>query len=516
LLLFLTHTLPTNTALFRASINPFASINLYLSIDIAEGLMEIKIRVRSRVMQFIALLAFCTLVWAYAQLEWGLPQGVRRAVLQVRGSIVTEDGSVLARSVSGKRVYPNGSLAGQVLGMMGDTSGLEGLEAAYDSRLSAGQNLILTLDPATQAAAESVLKEAVIKHQAEYGTVVALDTKTGKILASATYPAFDPNIWKAQGPDVRRNRAFIDRFEPGSTIKGLVVAAALQEGLTTPGTLYSTPMSRRIGTDRVSATIHDAVQHPATLTTKQVLRYSSNVGMSHIVEHFPNGLLYNYLSAYGFGQQMPMPTVQAGSGALQPLRKWDDVVRTTNAFGQGMSSTTLQLAAAYNTLANGGLYIPPRLVVGETQPNTREVVSAQTAQTIRELLHAVISEGIPGPAGIKGYALAGKTGTAQVVVDGRYSSTIYDSVFAGFFPADKPRVTLAIMVHGAKERYHGSMLAAPIYRDVAAAIISKWAEPPEQAERLVSAGSVGTTSPIGQTVQTGESAQIDDTAMTRR
>lgn len=442
--------------------------------------MEIKIRVRSRVMQVIALLAFCTLVWAYAQLEWGLPQGVRRAVLQVRGSIVTEDGSVLARTVGDRRIYPNGPLAGQLLGMMGDTNGLEGLEAAYDSRLSAGQNLTLTIDPAIQAAAEDVLKAAVLEHQAEFGSVVAIDTRSGKVLAAANYPSFDPNIWKSQDAGVRRNRAFLDRFEPGSTIKGLVVAAAIQEGLTTPNSLYSTPMSRRVGTRRVGATIHDAVAHPSMLTTKQILRYSSNVGMSHIVEHFPNQKLYAYLSQYGFGQDMPLPTVQAASGTLQPLRHWDDVVRTTNAFGQGMSATTLQLAAAYNTLANGGLYVAPRLVVGEAQPPAHEVISAQTSRATRELLHAVISEGIPQAAGIQGYALAGKTGTAQVVVDGRYSSTIYDSVFAGFFPSDRPRVTLAIMVHGAKERYHGSMLAAPIYRDVAAAILSKWAEPPEK------------------------------------
>jgi len=404
-------------------------------------------------MQFVALMAFCTLVWAYAQLEWGLPQGVRRAVLQVRGSIVTEDGSVLARTVGGKRVYPNGPLAGQLLGMMGDTNGLEGLEAAYDSRLSAGQKVTLTIDPAIQAAAESVLKGAVLEHRAEYGSVVAIETKTGKILASATYPAFDPNSWKGQDPAVWRNRAFLDRFEPGSTIKGLVVAAAIQEGLTSPNTLYNTPMSRWVGTRRVGATIHDAVPHPGSLTTKQVLRYSSNVGMSHIVEHFPNQKLYDYLSAYGFGEDTPIPTVRTASGMLQPVARWDDVVRTTNAFGQGMSATTLQLATAYNALANDGLYVAPRLVVGEAQPQGREIVSAQTARTTRELLHAVISEGIPGAAGIKGYALAGKTGTAQVVVDGKYSSTIYDSVFAGFFPSDRPRVTLAVMVHGAKERY---------------------------------------------------------------
>ncbi|WP_425148058.1 peptidoglycan D,D-transpeptidase FtsI family protein [Deinococcus sp.] len=443
--------------------------------------MEIKIRVRSQVMQVVALLAFCTLVWAYAQLEWGLPQSVRRAAVQVRGSILTQDGSVLARSVGARRVYPNGSLAGQLLGMMGDTSGLEGLEASYDAQLAAGQNVTLTIDPAIQAAAEGVLKAAVNEHQAQYGSVVALDTRSGKVLAVATYPAFDPNTWKAQSASVWRNRAFLDTFEPGSTIKGLVVAAALQENLTTPSTVYSTPMTRRVG-GRFKALIHDAVPHPAALTTKQVLRYSSNVGMSHVVEHFPNERLYSYLSGYGFGKPVPLPGVHTSTGRLQALRRWDDVVRTTNAFGQGMSATTLQLATAYNTLANDGLYVAPRLVEGENQEPPHEVISAQTARTIRELLHAVITDGIPHQAGIVGYDLAGKTGTAQVVVNGRYSDTIYDSVFAGFFPSDSPRVTLAVMVHGAKQAYHGSMLAAPIYRDVAAAILSRWAQPPRLAQ----------------------------------
>ncbi|MGI8746995.1 MAG: peptidoglycan D,D-transpeptidase FtsI family protein [Deinococcus sp.] len=439
--------------------------------------MEMKIRARSRFMQVLALLAFSSLVWAYAQLEWGLPQEVRRASLQVRGPIVAANGAVLARTVDGKRVYPYGSLAGQLLGMMGDSAGLEGLESAYDPQLSAGQKVVLTLDPAIQSAAEEVLAAAVTEHQAEYGSVVVLDTHSGKVLVAASYPAFDPKSWRDFDAQARRNRPFLDRFEPGSTVKGLVVAAAIQEGLTTPGSLYDAPMSRRIGGPR-GATIHDAVAHPPILSTKQVLRYSSNVGMSHIVENLSNDKLRGYLSSYGFGRPPELPAQPTASGSLQPLRRWDDVVRTTNAFGQGMSATTLQLAAAYNTLANDGLYLAPRLVEGEAQAEGREVVSAGTARSVRELLHAVISEGIPTQAGIAGFDMAGKTGTSQVVVDGRYSSTVYDSVFAGFFPSDRPRVTLAVMVHGAKERYHGSMLAAPIYRDVAAAILSKWAEPP--------------------------------------
>ncbi|GAA5531798.1 penicillin-binding protein 2 [Deinococcus metallilatus] len=444
--------------------------------------MEVKIHHRSRLMQVIALLLFLTLVWAYAQLEWGVPQGVKRTVVQARGSIVAADGTVLARSVNGKRVYPQGQLAGQVLGMMGATDGLEGLEYAYNHALEGGKNLKLTLDPGVQAAAEAALAKAVPKHLGEYGSVVVLETRTGRILAAASYPPFDPNNWRTYSPETRRNRPFLDVFEPGSTIKGLVVAAALNEGLTTPETVYSTPMRRYVG-GRWGSTIGDAVPHPGSLTTQMVLRYSSNVGMSHIVEHFAPERMRGYLSQYGFGTDVAIPTVMAATGRLQPLRQWDDLVRATNAFGQGMSSTTLQLAAAYNSLANDGLYVSPRLVEGEPAGERRDVLRPETARTTRRMLQFVIEEGIPHQAGIKGYALAGKTGTAQVAGEHGYASNLYDSVFAGFFPADAPRITVAVMVHGAKIEYHGSQLAAPIYREVASEILSRWAAAPREEEQ---------------------------------
>jgi cell division protein FtsI (penicillin-binding protein 3) len=444
--------------------------------------MEVKIRNRSRWMQVIALGLFLTLVWAYAQLEWGVPQGVKRSVMQSRGSIVANDGTVLARSVNGERVYPQGRLAGQVLGMMGATEGLEGLEAAYNRTLTGGQDLKLTLDLRMQSTAEAVLAETLPKHQAEYGSVVVLETRTGRVLAAASYPPFDPNKWRDYSAETRRNRPFLDIFEPGSTIKGLVVAAALNEGLTTPDTVYDTPMSRYVG-ERWGSTIRDSVQHPGQLTTRQVLRYSSNVGMSRIVEKFSAERLRGYLGNYGFGAYPELPTVMTSTGSLQPLRNWDGLVRATNAFGQGMSSTTLQLAAAYNTLANDGLYVSPRLVEGEPAGERREVLRPETARTIRTLLQAVIEEGIPFAAGLKGYALAGKTGTSQISLgaDG-YAPDAYDATFAGFFPADAPRVTIAVMARGAKIRYQGSQLAAPIYRDIAAEIISRWATAPKAEE----------------------------------
>ncbi len=441
--------------------------------------MEVKIRNRSRVMQVLALAMFLSLVWAYAQLEWGVPHTVKRNVLQSRGSILASDGSVLARSVGGQRVYPQGVLAGQVVGMMGETDGLEGLEAAYNRSLQAGENLKLTIDPKTQAAAEAALAQGVKEHHGEYGSVVIIETLTGRVLAAASYPPFDPNNWRNYSAETRRNRPFLDTYEPGSTIKGLIVAAALNEGLTTPTTTYSTPMERYVG-GRWGSTIHDAVPHPPTLTTKEILRYSSNVGMSHVVENFAADKERAYLSNYGFGQDVQIPVVATATGRLQRPSEWTDLVRVTSAFGQGMSSTTLQLAAAYNTLANDGLYVSPRLVEGTPAGERREVIRPESARTIRGLLQAVIAEGISNAAGLKGYALAGKTGTSQVAVNGKYSDSLFDSVFAGFFPADAPRVTIAVTVHGATTNYHGSMLAAPIYKKIAASVISNWAAAPQQ------------------------------------
>ncbi|WP_221089177.1 peptidoglycan D,D-transpeptidase FtsI family protein [Deinococcus aquaedulcis] len=434
--------------------------------------MEVKIRARSHLMRILALLMFLTLVWAYAQLEWGAPQTARQKVMQARGTVLSADGRVLATSVNGKRVYPQGTLAGQLLGMMGTTEGLEGLENAYDGPLTAGQTVKLTIDTGIQASAEAALARAVPAHQGEYGSVVVLETRTGRVLAAASYPPFDPGTWRTYSEGARRNRAFLDRFEPGSTVKALVVAAALNEGLTTPNTLYDTPMSRFVG-GRWGSRIGDNVAHPRTLTTQGILQYSSNVGMTHIVEHFPKERMRGYLNAYGFGREVPLPAVPAASGQLQSLSRWSDLVRATNSFGQGMSSTTLQLAAAFNVLANDGRYLSPRLVEGETGQERRDVLRPEVARETRTMLQTVVKR-ISGTAGLDGYDLAGKTGTAQVVVDGRYSSSIYDSVFAGFFPVESPRVTIAVMVHGAKREYHGSMLAAPIFRAISADVLSSW------------------------------------------
>lgn len=449
--------------------------------------MELKIRNRSRIMQLLALGMFLTLMWAYAQIEWGPPNTIRTQTETLRGRILASDGSVLARTVKTgegskaavSRVYPQGALAGQVLGMLGTEGGLEGIELAYNDQLGAGRDVKLTLDPMVQTTAEMALARSVQQHRAQYGGVIVIETRTGRILAAANYPAFDPAQWRKFSAETRRNRTFVDFFEPGSTMKALTVAAAINDGTTTPTTTYSTPMSRHVG-GRWGNTINDVVDHPSILTTQQVLRYSSNVGMSHLVEKFSYQRLHDYLTAYGFGQAVDLPAVSTTRGLIKPLDKWNDLERATNSFGQGVSGSLLQLAAAFNTVGNDGLYLSPRLVEGVPAGQSREVLTPAAARTTRAMLQNVIEEGIFHAAGIKGYPLGGKTGTAQVATAQGYSATLYNSTFAGFIPADSPRVTVAVMVHGPQGQIHGSQVAAPIYRDIAVRLLSEWGAPPRE------------------------------------
>lgn len=548
--------------------------------------IETNINLRSKAMGILLLMAVGTVAVTYAQIaSEGAPASSAPPSLQ-RGQIVAADGELLAMTQVAKpgtyqqratRLYPNKTLAAQVLGVMGQSDGIEGLELAYNEELSRGEHLQLTLDVSLQAAAEAALQERVIKHKADYGSVVVVETRTGRLLSVATYPTFDPGQWRSATQEQRRNRAFLDQFEPGSIIKGLVVASALDDGLITPKTRFDTPMRRFVG-GRWGSTIGDSVDHGPVLDTQGVLRFSSNVGMSHIVEPMTNQQLRDHLRLYGFGERIAPEALglPASRGALQPLPVWNDLVRTTNSFGQGMSTTTLQAAMAYNALANGGVYIPPRLVeplseeavaalkrrlpasdpiksavisssapdpsqapdaraiklaLAEAQrvdreaaqaaeaakaapaaapggaasgdapvteedptrilargsalparlPPVRRVMSEKTNGEIRSLLRMVIEQGIPHAAMIRGYQLGGKTGTAQVVVDGRYSPDIYESTFAGFFPAERPEITVLVMAHGAKIEHHGSQLAAPVFKQIVGAYISQRGIVPNEA-----------------------------------
>jgi cell division protein FtsI (penicillin-binding protein 3) len=411
----------------------------------------------------------------------------------VRGRILTESGMVLAETVGNKRVYPQKTLAGQLLGHMGRDAGLEGLELSYETALAAGKDVVLSLDPTFQTVAESILGQKVVEQDAEHGSVVALEVDTGKILAVANYPAFDPNpdrwetnaydetrpVWDKIDPVASRNHALLDEYEPGSVIKALTVAALLNDGATRMDKWYPCPMQRKIGRN----TIHDVVDRPVgvyNLDLFGILRYSSNVGMSHLVEDYPPARLYSYFSSYGFGSRPDLGNVYTTKGKLKDWQKWGDIGRVNNSFGQGLTTSTLQVATGYNIIASGGKYIAPRLVLGDAVMPPLQVLRPDTTDKVKKLLAYIVEKGIPKQASIAGYSLGGKTGTGQVVVDGQYSENIYSSVFAGIFPLDHPKVSMVVMVYGAKKLHHGSQVAAPIFRDVAAEMVSKWGIAPSK------------------------------------
>jgi len=404
----------------------------------------------------------------------------------VRGRLEAADGTPLAFSTNDEaRLYPLGLSATQLIGF-GERStgkGLSGLEHDLEKLLAQGQSLRLTIDPQVQSIAEQALWKAIETAKADWGAVVVMESKTGRLLAVANGPVFDPAAPRRnfQKDLSWRNHAFAYALEPGSTIKPLTAAVLLEEKMARLDTRVYAPMSRRIA----GWTINDVVQHPETLTLSEVLKYSSNVGITTLAERIPRQTLYGYFQKLRFMDKELLPSisyqpriaVQVAPPQVRPLQRWGPAEYANATFGQGFMITPLHLAAAYNTLANDGVYRQPILFEGSTSQSAA-VFRPQVARDIRKAL----TEGIAENAKLAGYSLAGKTGTAQVVVEGRYSSSVYAALFAGFVPAQTPRVTVVVtLFHPKGGRIHGSQVAAPVYRDIAARLFALWGIPPQLA-----------------------------------
>jgi cell division protein FtsI (penicillin-binding protein 3) len=291
----------------------------------------------------------------------------------------------------------------------------------------------------------------------------------------ANYPRFNPSNWQEYDASARGNKAFHDLFEPGSTIKALVAGALINEGAAKPTTTLETPMYRDIPGKR----IRDAVQHGPVLNLAGILRYSSNVGISTLAERLGEEKLHGYLSSYGFGQPMEVEGAYAAKGIVHDWRTWRPTTYANASFGQGFATTSLQLVTAFSVLANDGMLVPPRLVEGAAAPDKHRVISVDAARQTREMLKTAIEEGLKSQV-IRGYCFGGKTGTAQVAVDGRYSADLYDALFAGFFPCDKPRVTMVVHIHGPQVQTHGSQVALPAFRQIAQEVLAHWGITPER------------------------------------
>jgi Cell division protein FtsI/penicillin-binding protein 2 len=401
------------------------------------------------------------------------------------------------------RLYPGDDLAGSLIGFVGDDGiGLSGIEAAYDKVLTGrdGQQSIeiggdghripmtrstrvapvdggevrLTIDQDIQWAAQQAIAKQVRKTRAQSGSVIVMDVKTGELLALANAPELDLGEWRSASPDDYGNRAVSEIFEPGSTNKVITAAAAIESGVVRPDTVFRVKDNIRCA-DRV---IRDSEVHGVEpLTFTGILALSSNVGTIMVADKIGEKALYDALRSFGFGARTGSGVPGEEAGLLPEWTTWSGSQRCTVAFGQGLSVTALQMASVYQTIANGGVRVTPKIVAATrspggtltpTAPGKRiRVVSERTAKDVTEMLEAATSgEGTGTLADIKGYRVAGKTGTAQ-----RYDQRCagycgYTATFVGFTPADAPRLVVLAVLQAPVNGHFGGEVAAPVFKDV--------------------------------------------------
>jgi cell division protein FtsI (penicillin-binding protein 3) len=416
-----------------------------------------------------------------------------------------------------RRVYPNGALAATVVGHAGlDGKGLEGVElgfekalhgtgmevvgvhdrlgrdllvdGAIDSSSVAGKDLILSLDRYLTFETERVLADTVQKHNAKAGMAVMIDPHTGEILAMASVPTYNPNDPADAAKRGARNRAISDTFEPGSTLKTFTFAAALDAGKVRPDDRFDCQMGHlQIG----KFNIRD--DHPkGILTAAEVFKFSSNIGTVKIARRIGKEALWNALDRFGFGQPTYLGLPGERRGILRPVSRWGEIEFATHAFGQGLTVTPLQLAAGFAAIANLGLYHPPRIALayqtadGRREPierspdarGDRRVMSEHAARTLLSIMQGVTEDGTAKAAAIPGYPVAGKTGTAQKVTNGRYDPSKYLSSFVGIVPADAPRLVLAVMIDEPTGVHYGGVVAAPAWKAIAETALRYLGVPP--------------------------------------
>ncbi|MDD2320032.1 MAG: penicillin-binding protein [Geobacteraceae bacterium] len=405
-----------------------------------------------------------------------------------------------------RRFYPNSEVAAHVIGFTGlDPQGLEGIELKYNSQIlgntgylvtqrdalgrdialvdkvvkksSKGYNITLTLDKNIQYVAEKELAKAVTESRAAGGIALVMDPDSGKVLAMASYPTFNPNAFRNYSHDSLRNRAIADTFEPGSTMKVFLIASALETRVVGPNDMFNCENGTYAIGGRV---IHDTHKY-GSLRVAEILKYSSNIGSAKIGSRLGPARLLSSLKNFGFGERTGIDLPGEVSGYLRDRSRWYPIDLATISFGQGLSISALQLATAVSSIANGGMLMKPYLVekiaddsgtvVRQFSPQIRHrVVSARTAQAMTKMMESVASEGGTGlNAVVDGYRVAGKTGTAQKVdpMTKCYSATKRTASFVGFVPAEKPRLTILVIIDEPKTSSYGGVVAAPAFREIA-------------------------------------------------
>jgi cell division protein FtsI (penicillin-binding protein 3) len=406
-----------------------------------------------------------------------------------------------------KRYYPKGRLASHVLGFVGiDNQALGGVELKYDDVLSVeatrvsyardaagralsggmeferlGGSIVLTIDEGLQFITEKALERGVREWEAASASAIMMNPSTGEILAMANYPTYDPNAPGASTTEAKRNRAITDTFEPGSTFKLVMAAAALETGAVTQSSIVDCSAgSVRIG----RRTIRD-VHKKGILTFKEVIQHSSNVGTIQVAERLGPDLMAEFSTRFGFGARTGIDLPAESRGAFDPsTRSWGRTDYLSASIGYGIGATPLQILRAYAAVANGGLLVRPHVVREVVAPDgatlyrvspdggggLERAISPEVAETLREILASVTDvDGTAAGASVEGNRVAGKTGTARLFDPGTgtYSTDRYASSFVGFVPAERPKIAIIVVLFDPRGKYYGGDVAAPVFREIA-------------------------------------------------
>jgi len=401
-----------------------------------------------------------------------------------------------------KRSYPAGEIISQLLGLTNiDEEGKEGVELQYDASLrgipgvkrilkdkhnrhienikiikspKSGTDLTLSIDLRLQHIAHRALERAIIENKAYSGSVILVDAPRGEILAIANYPSYDNNETFSLNPDSMRNRAIIDMYEPGSSIKPFILARAIDSGLYDLASLVDTSPVK-IG----SRTIRDT-RELGEVDLATVLMRSSNAGMSRIGLSLESDALWEMMSDFGFGSYVTDGFPGESRGRLHHHTEWGEIGKATMSYGYGITVTPIQLAQAYSVIANNGLYTPLSLRKGLFNESKR-VINEDTAKTLLSMLEKVVEDGTSKKAAVNGYRVGGKSGTAwKTSGAGGYSTDRYRSIFAGIAPIDDPRLVAVVFIEEPTgEFYYGGDVAAPVFSEIISQSLQLLSIPPQ-------------------------------------
>ena len=406
-----------------------------------------------------------------------------------------------------KRFYPKRELAAQAVGYVGtDDEGLGGLELVYDDNLRGipgketisvdarrkwygrverqpdpGQNLVLTIDGTIQHIAEKELELAMQDTKAAAGTVVVQNPHTGEILALANRPTFNPNVFNSVPKEALKNRAVSDVYEPGSVFKTVTYSAAIEQGAVKPQDMVDCQGG---AITIFGMTIHDA-HKMGVMTIAEAYAHSSDVAAVKTGMKLGDRRFDEYIRSYGFGSPTGIELPGESRGLKKPVNRWSKVSIGAMAMGQEIGVTAVQVVSMVSTIANDGVYTPPRIVAGQLPPNAgpapvvfhppqqHRVISTMTAAQMKKMMESVVLDGTARRAVLDGYTVAGKTGTAQKVDPntGTYSKTKYVASFVGFAPVNNPAITIAVILDSAQGLHQGGQVSAPVFKRIAEQVL---------------------------------------------